>query len=579
MRRRSSRHGHLVRIEQEIDADLEAAEIQRRVYQAGGPALYFARVKGCRFPMVSNLFGTLERARFLFRDTLEAVRRLVELKVDPGGVLAAPVALPAACRCTALAHAAAAGARRAGAGPRRRRFASCRSCKCWPRDGGPFVTLPQVYTEDPDRPGLAALEPGHVPRAALGQPVRSRDREVGLHYQIHRGIGVHHAAAIRRGRAVAGERLRRRPAGDDAGRGDAAAGGDARAGLRRRARRPARAAGRARPSGPADARRRRLLHRGHRRSRRSASPKAVRRPPGLLQPGARLPGAAGRDASTTATDAIWPFTVVGRPPQEDTVFGAAHPRADRPGDPDGDARACRRSTPSTPPACIRCCWRSAASATCPTPRAREPQELLTQANAILGQGQLSLAKYLFIVAPGGRPGPRHPRHRRRSCGTCWSGSIWRRDLHFQTRTTIDTLDYSRQRAERRVEGGDRRRRPAAARRWPTRAAGRAARCRTGFAEPRVCLPGVLAVRAPAFSRRHRRRRAGGRGAALRGVSAGRAAVDAFPLVVLVDDSEFAARIAEQLPVGDVHALEPGGRHRTASARHVCTSTGAAAGRW
>src|SRR5438132_7631914 len=76
--------GQLVRIEQEIDPYLEAAEIQRRVYQAGGPAILFNRVKGCRFPMVSNLFGTLARTRFLFRDTLDAVRHLVELKVDPG---------------------------------------------------------------------------------------------------------------------------------------------------------------------------------------------------------------------------------------------------------------------------------------------------------------------------------------------------------------------------------------------------------------------------------------------------------------------------------------------------------------
>src|SRR5262245_38781377 len=78
------RTGQLVRIEQEIDPYLEAAEIQRRVYRAGGPAVYFARVKGCRFPMVSNLFGTPERTRFLFRDMLKAVRHLVALKVDPG---------------------------------------------------------------------------------------------------------------------------------------------------------------------------------------------------------------------------------------------------------------------------------------------------------------------------------------------------------------------------------------------------------------------------------------------------------------------------------------------------------------
>ena len=64
----------LVRIDAEIDPHLEAAEIQRRVYQAGGPAVYFANLKGCRFPAVSNLFGTIERTRYLFRDTLAARR-------------------------------------------------------------------------------------------------------------------------------------------------------------------------------------------------------------------------------------------------------------------------------------------------------------------------------------------------------------------------------------------------------------------------------------------------------------------------------------------------------------------------
>ena len=60
--------GQLVRIEEEVEAHLEAAEIQRRVFRAGGPALYFARVKGCRFPMVSNLFGTMRpRAVYLSR--------------------------------------------------------------------------------------------------------------------------------------------------------------------------------------------------------------------------------------------------------------------------------------------------------------------------------------------------------------------------------------------------------------------------------------------------------------------------------------------------------------------------------
>jgi 4-hydroxy-3-polyprenylbenzoate decarboxylase len=84
------RHGQLVRVEVEVDPHLEMAEIHRRVYQAGGPALYFARPKGCKFPMVSNLFGTLERTRFLFRDRLELVRKLVELKIEPAALARKP---------------------------------------------------------------------------------------------------------------------------------------------------------------------------------------------------------------------------------------------------------------------------------------------------------------------------------------------------------------------------------------------------------------------------------------------------------------------------------------------------------
>src|SRR4051812_2150827 len=83
-------HGQLVILEDEVDPRLEAGAIQRRVYRAGGPALLFRRVKGTPFPMLGNLFGTLDRTRFLFRDTLEAVRRLVELKVNPAAGMMAP---------------------------------------------------------------------------------------------------------------------------------------------------------------------------------------------------------------------------------------------------------------------------------------------------------------------------------------------------------------------------------------------------------------------------------------------------------------------------------------------------------
>src|SRR5207253_1042417 len=64
--------------------------------------------------------------------------------------------------------------------------------------GGAFIMLPQVYTEDADRPGWRHSNLGMY-RAQLSGGEYLRNREVGLHYQIHRGLGLHHAAAIRRG--------------------------------------------------------------------------------------------------------------------------------------------------------------------------------------------------------------------------------------------------------------------------------------------------------------------------------------------------------------------------------------------
>lgn len=59
------KHGMLVRIKDEVDPDLEMAEIQRRVSRAKGPAIFYEKVKGSSFPAVSNLYGTLERAHFI----------------------------------------------------------------------------------------------------------------------------------------------------------------------------------------------------------------------------------------------------------------------------------------------------------------------------------------------------------------------------------------------------------------------------------------------------------------------------------------------------------------------------------
>ena len=279
----------------------------------------YATCQGCRFPMVSNLFGTMERVRYIFRDSLDAVRQLVELKVDPADVLRAAAGAMLRPAAGAVAHAAARVSRAGRCWRTKRRSTNCRSCSRWPDDGGAFITLPQVYTEDPDRPGWRAVEPGHVSRAAFRRAVRAEPRgraalsDPSRHRRASRG-----GAAPRR--AAAGERLRRRAAGDDRGRRDAAARGHERTGVRRRAGRAARADD--------------LPRRANCRS----TPRPISASPARSIPTGNCPKArsaitwattawrtifrcCGSSTSIIAPDAIWPFTVVGRPPQEDTIFG------------------------------------------------------------------------------------------------------------------------------------------------------------------------------------------------------------------------------------------------------------------
>ena len=190
------RHGHLVRVREEVDPHLEMAEIQRRVYEAQGPALFFERVKGCRFAAVSNLFGTMARSRFIFRTALERVKKIVRLKADPASLWRSPLTY-ASAPWTALKSLP----RRVRGGPvlaETSRVQELPPIQCWPNDGGPFITLPQVYTEDPDRPGVLQSNLGMYRIQLAGNEYRT-GVEVGFHYQIHRGIGVHHAAALRRG--------------------------------------------------------------------------------------------------------------------------------------------------------------------------------------------------------------------------------------------------------------------------------------------------------------------------------------------------------------------------------------------
>jgi 4-hydroxy-3-polyprenylbenzoate decarboxylase len=77
------KHGHLKRIKEQVDPNLEMSAIHLECFERGGPALLFENVKGSKFPAVSNLFGTLDRSKFMFRDAWSAVQQLIALKCNP----------------------------------------------------------------------------------------------------------------------------------------------------------------------------------------------------------------------------------------------------------------------------------------------------------------------------------------------------------------------------------------------------------------------------------------------------------------------------------------------------------------
>jgi 4-hydroxy-3-polyprenylbenzoate decarboxylase len=546
------RCGQLVRIETEIDPHLQAAEIQRRVYRAQGPALFYARVKGCGFPMVSNLFGTRERTRFLFRDTLESVRRLIALKIDPADAWKRPWHyrhVPAALWSMRP--------KRVQGGPvlqNRTTIDQLPRLVSWPQDAGAFITLPEVYTENADRPGFSQSNLGMY-RIQISGGRYAANREVGLHYQIHRSIGVHHAAAIRRG-----ERLRV----------NVFVGGTPAMIL---------AAVMPLPEGLSE-----LTFAGALAGRRIPMASVAGQLPvyaeadfcisGTVDPDKLLPeGPFGDhlgyyslahefpvldvDAVYHRTGAIWPFTVVGRPPQEDTSFGELIHELTGP------------ILPSVIPGVHAVHAVDAAGVHplllaigseryVPYAGRRKPQELLTNANAILGQGQLSLAKYLLIVAHEDDPQldihniPAFFAH-------LLSRVDWTCDLHFQTRTTLDTLDYS----SGELNAGSKLVIAAAGpvrRQLPTTVPSEFG-LPDGFRNPRLCLPGILAIEAPPFAH--------GEGETEPAAARFCAAVDpshpvnAFPLAVLVDDSQFASRSLNDFlwttftrsnPAADVHGI-------------------------
>src|SRR5687767_9325917 len=191
------RDASIVTVDAPVDRHLEVAEIHRRVIAAGGPALLFTNVKGSRFRLVTNLFGTARRAELAFGERpLRLIKRLVHL---------AETVLPPTPRKLWDARDVGLellkiGARRVPRGPLIERVTSevrldaLPIITSWPDDGGPFITLPLVYTTHPDRPGH---------NLGMYRMQVYDERSTGMHWQIGKGGGFHYAVAERRGQSLA----------------------------------------------------------------------------------------------------------------------------------------------------------------------------------------------------------------------------------------------------------------------------------------------------------------------------------------------------------------------------------------
>lgn len=521
------KHGHLKRIREEVDPHLEMSAIHLEEFERGGKALLFERVKGSKFPAVSNLFGDIDRSKFMFRDTWTDIQKLIALKNDPMQALKKPLdnlaipflaikALPMKSRWSKPVA-----------------FGECRISDIpqivhWPMDGGPFVTLPAVYTEDIDKPGIMNANLGMY-RIQLGGNEYVQDKEIGLHYQLHRGIGVHQTKTNARGLPL---------------KVSIFVGGPPSHIL---------SAVMPLPEGLSE-----MTFAGALNNRRfryfydqdgfCISSDADFVITGEVYPNENKPEGPFGDHlgyySLThpfplmrvkkvyhRKDAIWPFTVVGRPPQEDTAFGALiHEltggaiKSELPGVHEVHAVDAAGVHPLL----------LAIGSERYTPYLQgdnRPAELLTISNHILGTGQLSLAKWLFIGAK--QDNPKLTTHHEEAFFRHILERIdLRRDLHFHTQTSIDTLDYSGD----GLNTGSKLVLAACGK--PRRTLGdqtpAMGNLPASFGEIRVVFPGVLAISAPRFTDYETAKREIGQLCDTIPVEW----VEQFPFITICDDAHF-----------------------------------------
>ncbi len=518
----------LIRISREVDPCIEAGAIQRRVFQNRGPALLFTNVKGTSFPMAANMFGTMDRARFIFRDTLDTLDKLFRLKIDPLRFVKAPWryidVLPMLARVLP-------GMVRTGPVLEGETgIDKLPGLISWPLDGGAYVTLPQVYSENPGKPGIMNSNIGMY-RIQLTGNKYVLNRDVGLHYQIHRGIGHHHQLAIEKGEPL---------------KVNIFIGGP-----------PAMTLSAVMPL-PENVPE--MIFAGALGGRRIKMVRAANGLPmpaeadfcisGYIDPGLEKPeGPFGDHLGYYSLkhdfpvlkvqkvhhrkDAVWPFTTVGRPPQEDTVFGTLIHELTHQLIPTvftGVREVHAVDAAGVHPLLLAIGRESYV----PFARERQPQELLTSALNLLGQSQTSLSKYLIIAAQEDDP-DLSAKHIPRFFNHVLKRMDFTRDLHFITRTTMDTLDYSgislNQGSKLIMAAAGRIKRQLGVKLPENMNLG------PEFSKVKFMAPGIMAVQGPKNNQQRDSHdplmaELGSRFEQVKGI-------DNFPLVVVVDDADFA----------------------------------------
>ena len=428
------RTGQLLRIKEQVDPYLEMAAIHLRVFEQKGPAILFENVKGSKFRAASNIFGTLERSQFIFRDTLPKVKQLIDIKIDPTAAIKNPLkslaALPAALNAL----------------PKKNpiskpvlfeeiNISDLPLIHHWPMDGGAFVTLPQVYTEDADKPGIGNSNLGMY-RIQLNGNDYILNKEIGLHYQLHRGIGVHQTKANKKGLPL---------------KVSCFVGGPPAHSV---------AAVMPLPEGMSEMNFAGVLA-GKRFGYTYKDGFCISTDADFVITGEVFPGENKPEGPFgdhlgyyslqhpfpvmkvhkvyARKNAIWAFTVVGRPPQEDTSFGQLiHSMT---GSAVSNEIPGLKEVHAVDAAGVHPLLLAIGSERyTPFLQNKKPAEILTIANHILGTGQLSLAKFVFITADDTNQISTHqiPAYLKFLLERIDLAS----DIHFYTKTTMDTLDYS-----------------------------------------------------------------------------------------------------------------------------------------